>query len=63
MCVSGSGCIDEIFFFIFSKYCQLCSDWNERQKTALLHLFVHPMKMGGWDSSTPLRMTKSELED
>ena len=36
----------------------LCIGWRNRQKTALLHLFVHPMKMGGWEKALARRWRK-----
>ena len=57
MRVSGSGCIAELFLF-FSKIVLLYSDCNDWQKTTLLHLFVHPMKMGGREKSVGKAMAQ-----
>ena len=36
----------------------LCIGWRNRQKTKLLSLFVHPMKMGGWEKALARRWRK-----
>ena len=36
----------------------LCIGWRNRQKTKRLHLFVHPMKMGGWEKALARRWRK-----